>query len=190
MRLPDSFLVGASTAAHQIEGDNTTSDWWAFEQARPERLQPSGRACDSFHRWGEDMDLVAGAGLHAYRFSVEWARVEPEEGAFSRDAVDHYRRMVAGAHERGIEPIVTLHHFTNPAWFGASGGWLRADAADRFGRYLERIAPVLDEGVRTAVTINEPNMLAIMHRVISGELVLEKGLGAGCRCPIRRCATR
>ncbi|MEQ6899448.1 family 1 glycosylhydrolase [Microbacterium sp. KR10-403] len=183
MRLPDSFLVGASTAAHQIEGDNTTSDWWMFEQTRPERLQPSGRACDSLHRWEEDMDLVAAAGLNAYRFSVEWARIEPEPGAFSPAAIDHYRRMVAGAHERGIEPIVTLHHFTNPLWFQVGGGWLRDDATDLFGRYLEKVAPVLDEGVRTAVSINEPNMIAVMHRVISGEVDLTKGLGGGMPLP-------
>jgi len=183
MRLPDSFLVGASTAAHQIEGDNTTSDWWMLEQTRPDRLQPSGRACDSLHRWEDDMDLAAAAGLNAYRFSVEWARIEPEDGAFSQPAIDHYRRMVAGARERGLEPVVTLHHFTNPLWFFAGGGWLRPDAAQRFGRYLERVAPVLDEGVRTAITINEPNMVAIMHRVISGQVDLEKGLGGGMPLP-------
>ena len=183
MRLPDGFLIGAATAAHQIEGENTASDWWMFEQSKPERLQPSGRACDSFHRWGQDMDLLAGAGLQAYRFSIEWARIEPVDGEFSADAVDHYRRMVAGARERGIEPIVTVHHFTNPAWFTLGGGWLRGDAVDRFTRYLERIAPILDEGVDTAITLNEPNMVAIMHRVISGEANLETGLGGAVPLP-------
>ena len=186
MRLPDSFLVGASTSAHQIEGENTTSDWWMFEQMRPERLEPSGRAVDSLHRWGEDMDLVAATGLDAYRFSVEWARIEPAEGEFSAERIDHYRRMVAGALERGIEPVVTLHHFTNPAWFFAGGGWLRPDAADRFSRYLEHVAPVLDEGVRTAITINEPNMVAIMHRAITGDLDLQDGLGGGLPLPDER----
>lgn len=181
--LPAGFLIGASTSAHQIEGDNTASDWWLFEQRRPETLQPSGRACDSWNRWEQDMDLLADAGLQAYRFSVEWSRIEPEDGEFSAEAVDHYRRMVAGARERGIEPIVTLHHFTNPAWFTLGGGWLRPDAADRFGGYLDRVAPVLDEGVGTVITINEPNMVAIMHRVITGEAALESGLGGGLPLP-------
>lgn len=183
MRLPDGFLIGAATAAHQIEGGNVTSDWWRFEQARPELLQSSGSACDSFNRWEEDMDLLAGAGLQAYRFSIEWARIEPAPGEFDSAAIDHYRRMIAGARGRGIEPIVTLHHFTNPAWFTLSGGWLRSDAADIFGRYLERVAPVLDEGVRTVCTINEPNMVAIMHRVISGEANLQTGLGGAMPVP-------
>lgn len=183
MRFPDGFLIGAATSAHQTEGNNTTSDWWAMEQAKPEVLQPSGRAVDSFHRWSDDMDLLAAAGLQAYRFSIEWARIEPEPGEFDAAAVDHYRRMVDGARERGIEPIVTLHHFTSPVWFAFSGGWLRPDAQQLFGRYLERIAPVLDEGVRTAVTINEPNMVAIMHRVISGEVALDTGLGGGMPLP-------
>ncbi len=181
--LPDGFIVGASTSAHQIEGGNTTSDWWMFEQRRPEMLQSSGQACDSWNRWEMDLDLLAEAGLQAYRFSVEWARIEPADGEFDTDAIDHYRRMVTGARERGVEPIVTLHHFTNPAWFTLGGGWLRADAAVRFGAYLERVAPVLDEGVDTAITINEPNMVAIMHRVISGETGLANGLGGGLPLP-------
>lgn len=181
--LPGGFVVGASTSAHQIEGGNTTSDWWMFEQRRPEMLQPSGQACDSWNRWEQDLDLLAGAGLQAYRFSVEWARVEPADGEFDTKAIDHYRRMVAGARERGIEPIVTLHHFTNPAWFTLGGSWLRPDAEARFGAYLERMAPVLDEGVDTAITINEPNMVAIMHRVISGEAGLSTGLGGGLPLP-------
>ena len=186
MRLPEGFLMGAATSAHQIEGDNTTSDWWMFEQARPEARQPSGRACDSFNRWPEDMDLLAASGLEAYRFSVEWARIEPVDGEFSRAGIDHYRRMVEGAHERGIEPVVTLHHFTNPAWFTQGGGWLRSDAMARFSAYLDAVAPILDEGVRTAITINEPNIVAIMHRVIFGEMTLETGLGGGLPLPDER----
>jgi beta-glucosidase len=181
--LPDGFIVGASTAAHQIEGGNTASDWWAYEQAHPDRLQPSGSACDSFHRWPEDMDLLAAAGLQAYRFSIEWSRIEPVNGEFSDEAVEHYRRMVVGARERGLEPIVTLHHFTNPAWFVDGGGWLHSDATRRFVSYLERIAPVLDAGVERVITINEPNMVAIMHRVLAGDAHLDNGLGGGLPLP-------
>lgn len=183
LTLPAGFLIGASTAAHQIEGDNTTSDWWAYEQAHPERLQPSGPACDSFHRWPEDMDLMAEAGLRAYRFSVEWARIEPTDGEFSAADIDHYRQMVLGARERGLEPIITLHHFTNPAWFSAGGGWLRPDASRRFLAYLDRLGPVIEAGVQRVITINEPNMVAIMHRVLTGDARLDNGLGGGLPLP-------
>lgn len=181
--LAEDFIVGASTAAHQIEGENTSSDWWTFEQLHPERLASSGRACDSFHRWPHDMDLAAAAGLQAYRFSIEWARIEPVEGQVSETAVEHYRGMVRGARERGLEPIVTLHHFTNPAWFSLSGGWLRSDARDRFLFYLEQVAPIIEEGVNRVITINEPNMVAIMHRVLSGDAQLDNGLGGGLPLP-------
>lgn len=174
--LPEGFLVGASTSAHQIEGNNVASDWWAFEHAEGSPMEPSGDACDSFERWREDMDLAAAAGLDAYRFSIEWARIEPAPGEWSASALDHYRRMIEGAHERGLEPIVTLHHFTNPAWFHARGSWLAADAVDRFAAYVERATSILD-GVGRVVTINEPNMVAIMHRVISGDATLNSGLG-------------
>ncbi len=175
--LPADFIIGAATAAHQIEGNNTASDWWLFEHAERASMQASGDACDSFERWGEDMDLAAAAGLHAYRFSIEWARIEPAPGEWSAAAIDHYRRMVVGARERGLEPIVTLHHFTNPAWFFRAGSWLAADAVERFRAYVEHALPVVDAGVDRVVTINEPNMVAIMHRVLSGDVTLDTGLG-------------
>ncbi|WP_223691702.1 family 1 glycosylhydrolase [Leifsonia poae] len=169
--LPDGFLFGASTAAHQTEGNNIASDWWGFEHSgHPVIRQPSGDAVDSLHRWPEDMDLLAGLGFNAYRFSIEWARIEPEQGEFSRAAVDHYRRMVDGAIDRGLNPVVTLHHFTSPRWFTDGGGWSRADAVDRFQRYLEHATPIVASGVSHVVTINEPNILAIMFAVLNGGL--------------------
>ncbi|MFG2562863.1 glycoside hydrolase family 1 protein [Streptomyces sp. NPDC048496] len=162
--LPEGFLWGASTSAHQIEGSNTGSDWWAFEQAGlTDRIEePSGDACDSFHRWPEDMDLLAGLGFTDYRFSIEWARIEPSPGRFSSEAVAHYRRMVEGARERGLRPMVTLHHFTAPLWFTERGGWAAPDSGDLFARYVEAAAPVYGEGVDHICTINEPNMVAVM----------------------------
>ena len=156
------FLWGVATGAHQTEGNNTSSDWWQFEHAPGTPIgEPSGDAVDGLHRWPEDMDLAAGAGFTDYRFGVEWSRVEPEDGVVSRAAVEHYRRMVDGALERGLRPFVTLHHFTLPHWFGRSGGWLRADAAERFLRYVDAIAPVLDAGVTHVGTVNEPNIVAM-----------------------------
>src|SRR5580698_6330006 len=129
---PDGFVWGAAGSAHQIEGGNTNSDWWEFEHA-PDSLcvESSGDACDSYHRWPEDLDLVAGMGLGAYRFSLEWSRIEPAEGEFSTAALDHYRRMCAGCLERGIVPVVTLHHFTSPSWLARRGSFEAPDAPDR-----------------------------------------------------------
>ena len=120
---PDGFLWGAATASHQVEGGNVSNHYWELG-ARPSTrpfAEPSGDACDSYHRWREDLDLVAGAGLNAYRFSLEWSRIEPEEGEVSRAALDHYRRMVDGCRERGLAPVVTLDHFTTPRWFPHDG---------------------------------------------------------------------
>ncbi|MGW0606897.1 glycoside hydrolase family 1 protein [Streptomyces sp. NPDC002644] len=165
--LPDGFLMGAATSAHQIEGNNVSSDWWAIEN-RPGTFvaEPSGDAADSFHRWPEDMDLLSRLGFNAYRFGIEWARIEPERGRVSRAAVEHYRAMVRGALERGLTPVVTLHHFTSPRWFSELGGWSSTEAVDLFAAYAEVAAEILSAGVRHVATINEPNMIALMHTLL------------------------
>lgn len=157
---PVGFLWGAATAAHQVEGNNLNNDWWQLEQLAAGYIEPSGDALDSYHRYREDMQLAADAGLTAYRFSIEWARIEPLPGMFSRAELAHYRRMIDTARELGLEPVVTLHHFTHPLWFGARGGWLGEGAVDAFTAYVEQACGIL-EGVRWIVTINEPNILAI-----------------------------
>lgn len=161
--LRGDFLWGASTSPHQVEGNNLNSDWWELETAPGSPLPDrSGDANDSYHRYAQDMRVLAGAGLNAYRFGFEWARIEPAEGQFSRAELDHYRRMADTALELGLAPVVTLHHFTSPRWFAESGGWSRPDAADRFARYAEFVAPALRD-VGWVCTINEPNMLAVMQ---------------------------
>ncbi|MEU9350632.1 family 1 glycosylhydrolase [Streptomyces griseoloalbus] len=154
------FLWGASTSPHQIEGNNTNSDWWVREHRAP-GMERSGDACDSYHRYAEDMLLLADAGLDAYRFGIEWARVEPAEGHVSRAQLDHYRRMINTALELGLTPVVTLHHFTNPRWFTEDGGWMHERAVDRFTSYVRAVTTILD-GVDWVCTLNEPNMLALM----------------------------
>ena len=117
-QFPDGFLWGAATAAHQVEGNNINSDWWVKEHTPGTSIvEPSGDAADSYHRYREDMQLLADAGLNAYRFSIEWSRIEPERGVVSRAEIDHYRRMVDTCLEVGLEPVVTLMHFTVPRWF-------------------------------------------------------------------------
>ncbi len=157
----DTFLWGASTAAHQVEGNNINSDWWLIEQG-PYGMERSGDADDSYHRYEQDMRLLADAGLNAYRFSIEWARIEPSPGEFSRAALAHYRRMIDTAKKLGLAPVVTLHHFTHPIWFEQQGAWLSDGAVDSFARYVEFTSQILGD-VEWVCTINEPNMVAVMH---------------------------
>ncbi|HLM19347.1 MAG TPA: family 1 glycosylhydrolase [Acidimicrobiia bacterium] len=170
---PPGFLWGAATAAHQIEGNNLNNDWWKLEHdAADHGVQFSGDADDSYHRYEEDMRLLADAGCNAYRFSLEWSRIEPSPGKFSRAELAHYRRMIETATQLCLSPVVTLHHFTHPLWFGDAGGWLGRDAAGLFARYVEQVSTILD-GVEWVCTINEPNVVALNHgalrRVATGE---------------------
>ncbi len=164
---PDGFLWGTATAAHQIEGGNVNNDWWAWEHREGSGcVDSSGDACDSFHRWSDDIDLVVGMGLGAYRFSLEWSRIEPAEGEFSTAALDHYRRICATCLERGIEPVVTFHHFTTPLWLAARGGWESPDAPECFARFVTRATAHLGDVIGRACTINEPNVIGVMGYTI------------------------
>ena len=137
VRFPEGFLWGTATSSHQIEGGNWNNDWWDWEHNPASGCaESSGDACDSFHRWREDIELVASMGLGAYRFSLEWSRIEPAEGEWSVAALDHYRRMLAACHELGVAPVVTFHHFTIPRWLAARGGWEAPDAPELFARYV------------------------------------------------------
>jgi beta-glucosidase len=160
---PEGFTWGTATAAHQIEGGNTNNDWWAFEHTPGSGCaEPSGDCCDSWDRWAEDADLVASLGLDTYRFSVEWSRIEPAEGEFSRAALDHYRRQCGGLRERGVDPVVTFHHFTTPRWLARQGGWESETTVERFGRFCTVVAEALGDVMVSACTINEPNIVATM----------------------------
>jgi beta-glucosidase len=160
---PEGFLWGAATAPHQVEGGNVNSDMWEMEWASPSIFaEPSGDACDHYHRYAEDLALMAELGFNAYRFGVEWARIEPEEGWFSRAELDHYRRMCAACVERGITPVVTYNHFSFPRWFAREGGWEHSRAADRFARYATIVTEHLGDLVPWVCTINEANLIAML----------------------------
>jgi beta-glucosidase len=162
-RFPDGFVWGTATAAHQVEGGNWNNDWWAWEHDPASPCQePSGDACDQYHRYKDDIRLLAGLGFNAYRFSLEWSRIEPEDGEFSRAALDHYRRVCAYCREHALEPIVTFHHFTTPRWVVARGGWAEPATADRFARFCARAATHLGDLIGRACTLNEPNIVATM----------------------------
>lgn len=168
---PRGFLWGASTAPHQVEGNNTASDLWFVEHQQPTVFaEPSGDAANSFELWPRDLDLARDIGLNAYRFGVEWARIEPEKGRFSQAVIDHYARMLDGCRERGLTPIVTYSHFSAPRWFSAQGGWTHADSADLFARYAERITGALGDRMAYAITLNEPNILDLLTRVLPSQV--------------------
>ena len=159
MPFPPGFRWGAATSGHQTEGGNTNSDTWFLEHVRPSVFrEPSGRACNSYELWREDVDLVAGLGLNTYRFSVEWARVEPEEGRFSDEALEHYQAITGYCLSLGIAPVVTYNHFTSPHWFARRGAWLDPEAPALFARYCGMVTEALGDGAAWVVTMNEPDL--------------------------------
>jgi beta-glucosidase len=160
---PRGFLWGTATASHQVEGNNTNNNWWAWEQ-EPGRIREghkSGLACDwwSGGRWREDFDRAADAGQNAHRLSVEWSRVQPAPNRWDENALDRYREMVRGLNERGLMPLVTLHHFTDPVWVAEQGSWENEAIVEYFVAYVKKVVDALREYVTTWVTINEPNVL-------------------------------
>ncbi len=175
---PQGFLWGAATAGHQVEGGNVNADLWPMEWAEHSTFnEPSGDACDHYHRYPEDMSLLAELGLNAYRFSLEWSRIEPEPGYYSRAALDHYGRMMESCLNLGVTPVVTYNHFTVPRWMAGRGGWSAADAPARFADYASRVTGHLGDLLSWVCTLNEPNLMAMMRS--TGVLAM----GAGDRGP-------
>src|SRR6266478_3645072 len=163
---PEKFLWGAATAAHQVEGNNINSDLWVLEHVKPTLfVEPSLDACDHYHRFADDIRMLASLGLNTYRFSIEWARVEPERGVFSRAALDHYRRMLAACLENNVIPMVTFYHFSSPRWFAAMGGWEKTASADLSVRYAEQAGRHLGDLITIASTFNEPNLPMLLRWV-------------------------
>lgn len=152
---PKDFLWGSATSSHQVEGDNVNNNWWEWEQSGKLK-EPSGKACDHWNRFREDFGLAKSLHHNAHRFSLEWSRIEPEEGRFSEDALSHYREVIQSLKSNGLEPIITLHHFTLPLWLARQGGWLSSKTPNLFARYVRKAVETLGEGVRYWITLNEP----------------------------------
>jgi len=168
---PKDFIWGAATAGHQVEGNNINADCWLLEHTKPTvYADPSGDAANSFLMWQRDLDLVKNLGLNSYRFSLEWARIEPAPGEFSIAMLDHYKAMIEGCRAMGLRPIVTFNHFTTPIWFAAQGGWLHADAPQLFARYCDKAARHLAAGIDHATTLNEPNLAGVLQFLLPGGL--------------------
>lgn len=159
IEMEHTFLVGAATAAHQVEGNNIHSDYWAMEHMKHSSfVEPSGDAVDHYNRYEEDIRLMAEAGLNAYRFSIEWARIEPKEGQFEEKEIEHYRKVILCCKKYGITPIVTLYHFSSPAWLIGKGGWGKEYVVNAFAKYTKYVVEHLGEELTYICTINEANM--------------------------------
>jgi len=168
---PSGFLWGTATAAHQVEGSNTNNNWSDWEQ-QPGRIvqgQKAGLACDWWGgRWKEDFDRAAETGQNAHRLSVEWSRIQPTPDRWDEHALDYYRQIVRGLVDRGLTPMVTLHHFSDPLWLVERGGWENETTADLFAVFTKKVVQALQEYVNLWVTINEPNVYAYSS-YISGD---------------------
>jgi Beta-glucosidase/6-phospho-beta-glucosidase/beta-galactosidase len=161
------FLLGAATAAHQVEGNNIHSDFWALENAPHSMFkEPSGVSVDHYNRYKEDIDLLAAADLNAYRFSIEWARIQPTANSFDEAEIAHYRQMLEYCHSKGVEPIVTMHHFTSPQWLLDAGGWEAESTADAFAVYCAYVVSKLGHLMHYVCTINEANMGLQLTKII------------------------
>lgn len=168
LRFPQGFRWGAATAAHQNEGNNTNNDFWAWEQVPGHVIDgtTSGLACDWWDRAEEDFDRAAGLGLNTLRLSVEWSRIEPRPGVWDSAAFDRYRQMLQGLRQRGLEPMVTLHHFTNPLWLAELGGWTNGQVVPLFERYAGKVVEKLSDLCRIWCTINEPSIYATFAYIL------------------------
>lgn len=181
LKFPKGFLWGAATSAHQVEG-GTKNSWTQWEKQNAERLvceaktkwQPwqqekfpemfekedyiSGKCCDHYSRYGEDFDLAKEGGHNAHRFSIEWSRIEPEEGKFDEKEIEHYRNVIKTLKEREIEPFVTLWHWTEPIWFNEKGGWENKKSVEYFLRFVEKVVGEYKDLVKFWIVVNEPNV--------------------------------
>ncbi|MFW5888411.1 MAG: glycoside hydrolase family 1 protein [Patescibacteria group bacterium] len=178
IEFPKDFLWGASTSAYQIEG-GIINDWseWERSNKRVKELKRQdkdpeeytcGRACDSYNRYKEDMDLVAGLNCGAYRMGVEWARIEPREGEFDDREIEHYKRVLEEAKKRNLKTVLTLWHWTNPVWVAEKGGWADKEVVNRFTRYASMAVKELEDKVDYWVTLNEP-MVHVSNGYLSGK---------------------
>jgi beta-glucosidase len=165
IKFPQNFLWGSATSAYQVEGDNTNSDWWQWEKVAGR--EQSGRACRHYEFYEQDFELAKSLSQNAHRLSIEWSRIEPQEGRFSAGELKHYLDVILALKARNIEPLVTLHHFSNPIWFSKTGGWENRRSVSCFLHYCDFLTRSLAKYVRYWVTINEPNVY-VTHAYILG----------------------
>jgi len=155
LKFPLDFLWGTSTASYQIEGDNSNSDWWQWED-KGRAKDKSGRACDYWHKYKSDHDLLEELGVNSFRLSLEWASIEPQEGVFSKDGINHYRNILEDLKRRNMKTTVTLWHWTSPIWFQSSYGFHNKKSVEIFNRYSQKVVEELGDLIDIWVVFNEP----------------------------------
>lgn len=177
------FLIGAATAAHQVEGNNKNSDYWAMEHMKYTSFaEPSLNAVDHYNRYEEDIKMMAQAGLNAYRFSIEWARIEPVKGEYNEKEIEHYRKVLECCKNHGIEPVVTMLHFTSPKWLIEEGGWENEETIVLFADYCKYVVEKLGSYMHYICTINEANMglqIAAISARYKAQMMAKMQQGAG-----------
>ncbi len=177
LKFPDGFLWGTATSAYQIEG-GIVNDWseWEKSEVRSKKLEVRslnpddfvcGQACDSYNRYKEDIELVKNLNCNVYRFSIEWARIEPKQGEFNKAAIQYYKDLISELRKKGIKPFLTLNHYTLPVWISGIGGWENKKAINYFLQYVEKIIKELGNEVKFWLTFNEPQM-SIGYGYVSG----------------------
>ena len=179
VKFPEGFLWGSASSSHQIEGNNTNNDWWEFEHSarrqqhlrnmgsKPEDFY-SGIACDSYNRFDEDFALAEHLNQNATRISLEWSRIEPQEGQFSEKEIEHYEKVLQSAKAHGLKTFVTLHHYANPKWFAAQGAFMQTSSVDTFFRFASVVADRLSQYTDFWLTFNEPEVYAT-HSYLLGK---------------------
>ena len=161
LKLPEEFIWGTATAAHQVEGNNKNSDFWFLENFKNTSFaEPSGEACDQWNRYEEDIKIMSDHSIQSYRLSIEWARIEPEEGVYSQEAIDHYKQVLRCCKEYNLKTCVTYQHFTSPLWFTIRGGWEKRENIKYFLSYAEKVTKELGDLIDIVCTINEANLTA------------------------------
>lgn len=165
-KFPPDFTWGTAMSAYQTEGNNTNTDWWVWEHHKREGqvypTEPSETGCDSYNRYQEDFALCKQLNTNAVRISIEWARIQPESDTFDPLELDHYRKVLKAAKDQGLKTFVTLHHFTNPKWFAKIGGWSNRKSPKLFCNYAKLVAEQLGDQIDFFMTINEPQVYAMM----------------------------
>ena len=169
---PKDFLWGAATAGHQVEGNNVNSDMWFLEHLKggPFR-EPSGDACDHYHLYDQDIAMLAKLGLNTYRFSLEWARIEPAKGEFSAAEMHHYVRVAQACIRHGVKPVLTYNHYSVPVWFAAQGGFENPESVELFARFCDYATKAIGPYIALAATFNEPQLGIVLHWMLPDFIV-------------------